>query len=77
MSLSMVGLRVRLVGKAAKRFSCVYGGRFVEAGEVGPVSDGAACSAGEAPMEAFWVALRAREGGSPMARLLPKRGRKV
>ncbi len=73
MALSMVGLRVRLVGGAAKRFTCVYGGRFANAGEVGPVSDGAACSAGDAPMEAFWVALRAREVPSGMERLLPKR----
>jgi hypothetical protein len=77
MSLSMVGLRVRLAPRASKRFTCVYGGRFADAGEVGPVSDGAACSAGDAPMEAFWVSLREREASTTIERLLPKRARKT
>jgi hypothetical protein len=59
MALPVLGLRLRLRGKAAEAFDCFYSASFVDGAQVGPVSGGEACEADSlAAMEAFQVVLR-------------------
>jgi hypothetical protein len=58
--LPLLGLRVRLAGKAARRLTCSYSASFVGRGEIGPMSDGAVCTADGAAMEAIRVAVTVR-----------------
>ena len=43
MALPLLGLRVRLRGRAAQEFDCHYWASFVDGTQVGPVSAGEAC----------------------------------
>ena len=58
MALPLLGLALRLKGKAAERYSCFYSASFVDGSSVGPVSAGTVCSADSlAALEAFQVVL--------------------
>ncbi len=55
------GFAVRLEGDAARRFFCLYAGRFADGSEVGPLEDGAPCRAqGGAALTAMRVMVLAR-----------------
>ena len=61
MALPLLGLRVRLRGKAAEAFTCTYSASFVDGSAVGPVEAGEPCEAASlAPMEAFQIVLTRR-----------------
>ena len=61
MALPLLGLRVRLRGKAAEAFTCTYSASFVDGTAVGPVEAGEPCEAASlAPMEAFQIVLTKR-----------------
>ncbi len=61
MALPLLGLRVRLRGKAAEAFACTYSASFVDGSAVGPVEAGEPCEAASlAPMEAFQIVLTRR-----------------
>jgi hypothetical protein len=63
MALPVLGLKLRLRGKAAEELECEYSGSFVDGTEVGPVPAGEACEAESlAPLEAFRVVVRRRDG---------------
>ncbi|MBV9538943.1 MAG: hypothetical protein JOY70_08445 [Acidisphaera sp.] len=65
MALPLLGIRVRLRGKAAGAFTCSYAASFVDGTSVGPVSDGQPCeSESLAAMEAFQVVIRERAGAT-------------
>lgn len=67
MALPILGFRVRLTGAAAERLECRYWGSFVGRGEVGPLSDGTACQAGQAFLEAMRIVVlpRATDASDP------------
>jgi len=67
MALPILGFRVRLTGAAAERLECRYWGSFVGRGEVGPLSDGVACQAGQAFLEAVRIVVspRATDASDP------------
>lgn len=67
MALPILGFRVRLTGAAAQRLECRYWGSFVGGGEVGPLSDGAACQAGQAFLEAVRIVISPRAADAPPA----------
>jgi len=61
MSLPILGMRVRLRGAAAKTHTLSVSAVFVDGTEVGPVTDGEACTAPSlSPLEAFKVTLASR-----------------
>ena len=61
MALPLLGFNLRLTGKAAERFECVYSGTFTDGTEVGPVPAGRTCEAPSlAPLESFRIDLRPR-----------------
>ena len=66
MALPILGLRVRLKGRAAGRFDIRVSASFTDGSQVGPV-DGTqtAESADLAPLEAFLVEILPREGAGP------------
>lgn len=69
MSLPILGLRVRLRGRAAERFDAAVTATFLDGSTVGPVLDGAVCESGSlAPLEAFRVALQPRAPLAPSGR---------
>ena len=53
MALPLLGLRVRLKGDAAKRFTCRVEASFTDGTHLGPVEDEALMAATQAPLEAF------------------------
>ncbi len=65
MALPILGFRVRLTGAAAERLDCRYWGSFVGRGEVGPLSDGTACQAGQAFLEAVRIMVSPRATDAP------------
>ncbi len=67
MALPILGFRVRLTGAAAERLECRYWGSFVGGSEVGPLSDGTACQAGQAFLEAVRIVVspRATDASDP------------
>ena len=68
MALPLLGFNLRLTGKAAENFDCVYAASFTDGTEVGPVSAGQTCEAASlAPLESFRIELRPR-GASPSAK---------
>ena len=61
MNLAILGLRVRLLGEAAKAFDLRYAARFVDGSEVGPVASGEACEAASlAAVEALLIEITPR-----------------
>ncbi|GAC1344144.1 MAG: hypothetical protein NVSMB18_21260 [Acetobacteraceae bacterium] len=59
MSLPILGLRVRLRGASAERFSVAVQATFVDGARIGPVGDGEACEAPSlAALEAFRVVIQ-------------------
>jgi hypothetical protein len=71
MALPILGLRVRLVGAAAEAFECNYSATFTDGTAVGPMPAGEAAEAESlAPLEAFQITVRPREGRSAR-RLVP------
>ncbi len=61
MALPLLGLRVRLRGRAAEAFECCYRATFVDGSRVGPVASGEACQAPSfAPLEAFQLIMTPR-----------------
>lgn len=61
MALPILGLRLRLRGKAAETHEAFYAASFVDGSEVGPVAAGEPCEADSlAPIEAFQVTIRRR-----------------
>lgn len=71
MALPILGFRVRLVGAAAERLECRYGGAFVGRGEVGPMGDGAPCQAGQAFLEALRVVVTPRGSENALPETAP------
>ena len=64
MARPLGGFAVRLEGDAARRFFCLYAGRFADGSEVGPLEDGAPCRADSgAALTAMQVMLLQRKGG--------------
>jgi hypothetical protein len=55
MLLPLLGVRIRLKGAAAEVFTCRYVGHFQGRAEPVTAEDGAACAAGDAPLEALQV----------------------
>jgi hypothetical protein len=75
MALPILGLRVRLVGAAAETFECTYSATFTDGTAVGPLAAGEAAEAESlAPLEAFQIIVRRREGRAAR-RLAPAAGR--
>lgn len=62
MSLPILGLNVRLAGKAAARFDAVVSARFVDGTVVGPVSDQPVEAPSLAALEAFHIVLERKAG---------------
>ncbi|HEX3347357.1 MAG TPA: hypothetical protein VHS58_04555 [Acetobacteraceae bacterium] len=61
MALPLLGIRVRLRGKAAEAYTCSYAASFVDGTEIGPVGGGEPCeSENLAAMEAFRVMIQPR-----------------
>lgn len=67
MSLPLLGARVRLTGKSAQKYSCVYWARFTGAQKAVQAADGAACQDGRKPIEALRVAIIPRRSGKSAA----------
>jgi hypothetical protein len=66
MALPLLGLKIRLTGRAAKTFECSYSANFLDGSTVGPVSGGEACEAESlAPLEAFLLIIRDRGSEEP------------
>jgi len=59
--LPLLGYRLRLTEAAAAGHECVYWGRFDGGRMSGPHKAGEACQAGDAPLEAMQVVIRARQ----------------
>ena len=58
MALPLLGLRLRLKGDAAAKYSCVCNASFIDGTQVGPLPAGAACEAESmAPLEAFQIVI--------------------
>ncbi|MBN8907368.1 MAG: hypothetical protein J0H99_12230, partial [Rhodospirillales bacterium] len=58
MALPLLGIKVRLNGKAAEDYDCTYSASFTDGTEVGPVSAGESCEAESlAALEAFRIML--------------------
>ncbi len=69
MALPLLGLRVRLRGKARETHRCLYSASFVDGTVIGPVGDGEACEADSlAPLEAFQITLQRREPEKPVGK---------
>jgi hypothetical protein len=61
LALPLRGFNLRLIGAAARQYSCVYSARFVDGSQSGPVISGQVCMAATmAPLEAFQIVLRSR-----------------
>ncbi len=61
MALPLLGLRVRLRGRAAEALACGYAATFVDGSSAGPVAAGEAChSPSLAPLEALRITLTPR-----------------
>ncbi len=72
MALPVLGLKLRLRGKAAEEMECVYSASFIDGTQVGPMAAGeTAESESLAPLEAFQVVLRRKGGGVPATRPAP------
>jgi hypothetical protein len=69
MSLPLLGLRVRLVGKAANLFRCSIWASFVGEGEMGPIAGGHLVAKDGVPLEAVRVVV---EPASKLELLRPK-----
>ena len=75
MALPILGLRVRLRGKAAETHEVQVAASFCDGTEVGPVAGGEACEAESlAPIEAFQVTVR-RRGAAGEAEAAAQAGR--
>lgn len=71
MALPLLGLRVRLKGRAAETHRVVYEASFIDGSLVGPVVDGEACEAeNPTPLEAFRVVIEPR-GRTPRSAPTP------
>ena len=69
MSLPILGLRVRLRGASAERYSVAVAATFVDGTEIGPVGDGEACEAPSlAALEAFVVAIQPKAAAATAPR---------
>jgi Clostridial hydrophobic W len=72
MALPLLGLKIRLKGRAAETFECSYSATFLDGSAVGPVREGEACEAESlAPLEAFQVVIRDR--GAEQAQVKDKK----
>jgi hypothetical protein len=61
MALPLLGLNIRLKGKAAKEHECSYAATFVDGSAVGPVPGGRTCEAESlAALEAFQIIIHPR-----------------
>jgi hypothetical protein len=60
MGIALLGVRIRLVGPAAQLFECRYWGCFVNAGVIGPRTEGEVCDADRRVMEAMRVVITRR-----------------
>jgi hypothetical protein len=68
MALPLLGLNIRLRGKAAEQFTCEYQASFVDGTRVGPVLAGKSCEANSlSPMEAFRITIRPK-GAAPVSK---------
>lgn len=78
MALPILGLRVRLRGKAAETHEIFCAASFCDGSEAGPVAGGEACEADSlAPIEAFQVLVRRRGAGGAAAEAGAAGGRKA
>jgi len=58
-SRALFGFEVAVKAAAAGRFACVYGGRFMDGTQVGPVTEGGVCvSPSGAALRGIWVEMR-------------------
>jgi hypothetical protein len=75
MALPILGLRMRLKGRAAEQFDCSYSATFVDGAAVGPVLPGEPCEAETlAPMEAIQLVLTPKAAaGAAAAKPKPAR----
>jgi hypothetical protein len=64
--LPLLGFRVRLLGAASDEYECTYSGHFLGGKVSGPIADGEACDAGDAPLEAMQISITRRSGVSAM-----------
>ena len=75
MSLPILGLRVRLKGASAQRYSVVVAGTFVDGTQIGPVGESETCEAPSlAALEAFIVGLQPKQAAprpTPMPAAAP------
>ncbi len=73
MALPVLGLRLRLRGRAAEAFECLTSATFTDGTEVGPVRAGEACESPDlSPLEAVRITLRPRmEAEAPPAAPAP------
>jgi hypothetical protein len=68
MALPILGLRMRLKGRAAEQFDCSYSATFVDGAAVGPVMPGEPCEAETlAPMEAIQLVLSPKKAAGEAA----------
>jgi hypothetical protein len=75
MALPLLGLKLRLKGKAVKTHECSYAATFVDGSSVGPVMADHPCEAKSlAALEAFQIVIR-RRGKEPASARAPVRKR--
>jgi len=68
MALPLLGVKIRLLGEAAKTHRCSYSGSFVDGTSIGPVPGGETCEAPSlAALEALQVVVEPREGAAEEA----------
>lgn len=69
MALPLLGITVRLKGKAAEAFDCSYAATFIDGSEVGPVDAGVSCEAESlAALESFQIDIRPKAQGTAARR---------
>lgn len=66
MALPLLGLRVRLTGKAAEQFICRVSATFIDGSHIGPVEDIAVMSDDLSPLEAFRIEITPRTAQDDM-----------
>lgn len=72
MALPILGLRVRLKGKAASAFTCLVEASFIDGSRVGPAEDAPVMAPTQAPLEAFRIELRPRLSHSALRPSVPE-----
>jgi len=66
MALPLLGITVRLKGRAAEEYDCSYAATFIDGSEAGPVAAGESCEAESlAALESFRIDIRPRSEAAP------------